>query len=50
MTSTDKTIPQILEEVAEDMCDNYCKYPGEYKDSDDMWNEVCDKCPLNKLT
>ena len=26
-------------------CD-LCKWPGEYKDPDDLWNERCDTCPL----
>lgn len=50
----EKTIPQILEEVASEICDHYCKYP-------DIWDEekegvtlidsgICENCPLNKLT
>ena len=49
-----KTIPQILEDVVEDICHNYCKWP-------DLWveeahegqelseSEVCANCPLNRL-
>ena len=36
------------EEVVSDMCDHYCKFPGEVKD-EDMLNEICEGCPLNKL-
>lgn len=47
----------ILEEVKEDLCDNYCKYPGEYyllyEDSEVahecMLQDVCADCPLNRL-
>lgn len=49
----DKTIPQILEGIAEEICQNYCKYP-------DLWDEnvegielcesdFCKNCPLNKV-
>ena len=49
-----KTIAQQLEEVVEEMCDKYCKWP-------EMWDEemegcelsessICQNCPLNKLT
>lgn len=49
----DKTIPQILESVAEEICQNYCKWPdqwdeevnGELSESD-----ICKNCPLNRLT
>lgn len=51
--SENKTIPKILEEVVEEMCSKYCKWP-------DLWNEsmedcelsessICQNCPLNKL-
>ena len=36
------------EEVVSDMCDHYCKFPGEVKD-EDLLNEICEGCPLNKL-
>ena len=31
------------------VCDDLCKYPSEYKDSDELWNARCDKCPLQEL-
>ena len=48
-----QTIPQILEGIAEEMCQNYCKWPdqwdeelnGELSESD-----ICANCPLNRLT
>lgn len=45
----------IIEEIKEQICDHFCKYPGEYNakdsvlDMQDMINEVCDSCPLNAL-
>lgn len=49
----DKTIPQILEGIANEMCDKYCKWSdqrdeelnGELSESD-----ICANCPLNRLT
>ena len=47
----EKTATQIIEEVRDEMCNKYCKYP-------DLWNdengelcdsEECQNCPLNKL-
>lgn len=46
---TTKTVFEIIEEVKTDICDNYCKYPEQYKDYDDMLDEQCDKCPLGRL-
>lgn len=47
----DMRIPQLLEEIAEDICDNYCKYRVTCDD-----NAECEiirngqKCPLDRLT
>lgn len=48
-----KTIPQLLESIAEAMCNDYCKYPLEWdeeKDGELADSEVCANCPLNRLT
>ena len=50
----EKSVAQIIEDVCEDICDNYCKYPIHYDFKDDfnydrIWEEHCNKCPLNKL-
>ena len=37
-----------IEEIAEAMCDFYCKYP-EYIMDEDVMKEICERCPLNKL-
>lgn len=35
-----------IEKIKEIVCDRLCMWPGQYKDSDDLWNERCDRCPL----
>ena len=52
----EKSITQQIEEVKEEMCDKYCKYPEmpipEGKDEDWLFDSdsPCNNCPLNKLT
>ena len=47
------SVTEIIEEVKDDICGNYCKYP-------DIWDEeaqgielcesdICRNCPLNRL-
>jgi hypothetical protein len=43
------TVTELLEEIANDFCDNYCKYPSEYTDMDKLVEERCEKCPLMKI-
>ena len=52
----DKNVQEIIEEVKSEICDNYCKYPAIYNtredsgvDYDRMFEEKCDRCPLNRL-
>lgn len=51
-----KTVVAIFEEVIEQMCDKYCRYPHEPipegKDEDWLMNDddsPCNDCPLNRL-
>ena len=45
-----QTIAQIVEEVSEEICDHYCKWPEQYGDDESgLLNEKCDGCPLNRL-
>lgn len=51
-----KTVQNIIIEVCETMCDEYCKHYDREKDKFhededfDKFNKTyCDKCPLNKL-
>lgn len=54
---TKKERQERLTEIKEDICDNYCKYPGEYfllyedpeVGHDTMIEDVCSECPLNNL-
>lgn len=44
-----KTISQQLNEIAEEFCDKYCKYPtiwDEEKDGELSESEICKNCPL----
>lgn len=44
-----KTITEFFNEIKSNICDNYCKYPSEIKDYDELIETVCSKCPLRKL-
>lgn len=47
------SVTEILEEVREDICTNYCKYPAVYGEGDSefdrLMHERCESCPLNRL-
>lgn len=43
------TIPQQIERICEDICDNYCKYRDKAWNEEGELNEICKNCPLNKL-
>lgn len=43
-----KTVSQVIEEVKEQMCEDYCRYPNELLNEEDLL-DVCTVCPLNKL-
>lgn len=43
------TVTGLLEEIANDFCDNYCKYPSEYTDEDKLMKEHCERCPIMKI-
>lgn len=43
------TVSEMLQEIADEMCDKYCKYPYEWdeeKDGQLCESEVCKNCPL----
>ena len=48
-----RTIPKMLEDVVEDMCHNYCKYPKQWDEEKEGMeladSDFCLKCPLNRL-
>lgn len=35
--------------IAEDMCDNYCKWPDRISDPDDLQELHCKDCPMSRL-
>lgn len=47
------SITEIIEEVKEKMCNDYCKYPHEWDEKKEGMelceSDVCLNCPLNKL-
>lgn len=49
-----QTATEIIEEVKEAMCSDYCRYPREYDPEEnndlDLWDsEIFAGCPLNRL-
>ena len=50
MEEKQKTIYDLLDEVAATMCDKYCKYPESYEGTyDEMLEEICANCPMCKV-
>lgn len=48
------TVTTILREVVEEICDKYCKYPGEWDpeehDGQELFeSDICENCPLMRL-
>ena len=46
----EKTVKQLMQEIAEDICDNYCKY-RDTADEDFICDAIREKgaCPLDRL-
>lgn len=48
-----KTICDMFEDIKEEMCDKYCKFPEKFDCDDEeqyeAFNEICANCPLNRL-
>ena len=48
-------VTEILDHVAAEICDKYCKWPEQYKDDNGdeleckLYDEHCEKCPLNMI-
>lgn len=45
-------ITEQLEEIAGEICNNYCKYPDQWdeeKDGDLSESDICKDCPLSRL-
>ena len=48
MEQESKTVSQIIEEVKEQICDDYCRYPRELLNEEDL-TDTCTTCPMNRL-
>ena len=46
----EKTVAEIIEEVKEQMCDDYCRYPREQSEAEMAINDICENCPMNRLS
>lgn len=42
-------VVSVIEDVIMEICEEYCKYPIEYADFDEMLEKQCEDCPLNRL-
>lgn len=44
---------KLIEQISEEICEHYCKYPEMYGDTDEefenMLEEHCNHCPLDRL-
>ena len=57
MENTGKTVTELLTEIEDEICNDYCKFPDiareEVKDAnaaeDLLYTKYCKGCPLNKL-
>lgn len=45
----EKLLEERLQKAAEELCDNYCKYPEQWNSDDLSEAEICRKCPLTKI-
>ena len=49
-----KTVVDNITDIADEFCNNYCKYPDIYDPEDhngvELWDSgICDNCPLGRL-
>lgn len=47
------TVNEIIEDVAQEICDHYCKYPEQWDAEKEgmelMDSDICINCPLSRL-
>lgn len=47
------TVANIMEQIAEAMCNNYCKFPSIWNEEEEGMelceSDICKNCPLNRL-
>lgn len=46
--TNEETVTDIINELATEMCEKYCRFPSEVSDPDQM-DEICANCPLTRL-
>lgn len=50
MATNEPTVADLLNRMAADFCDNYCKFPEQYgEDQEEQLYKHCENCPLNLL-
>ena len=49
----EKSIPDFLEDIAQEICEHYCKYPEQWDEEKEgcelCESDICQNCPLNRL-
>ena len=52
MESITRTVEKMIETLAEEICDKYCKYPDQWDEEAEgcelCESEICRNCPLTK--
>ena len=53
MAENYKTVTDIIDDVKNAMCNDYCRYPKEWdeeKEGIELYlSDICENCPINKL-
>ena len=53
MAETTQSITEQIEDIKEQICNEYCKYPNQWDENvmgyELCESEVCANCPLNRL-
>jgi len=48
-----KTVPEIIEEIKIQICEDYCRYPREWDEEEEgmelIDSDICINCPLGRL-
>ncbi len=43
------SVREILSDVSKEICDNYCRFPECYEEEEELHEQKCGRCPLNRL-
>jgi hypothetical protein len=48
-----KTVPEIIEEIKTQICEDYCRYPRDWDEIEEgmelIDSDICTNCPLGRL-